>query len=90
MRKSHQCWMNLGLLYSNTCTKPYAAAPEQQTPPLNMQNQALQNATQPQAPTMQQQPVAFRKHQGACFNCGDPSHFVTESPLKDRARKPLQ
>ena len=26
----------------------------------------------------------------ACFNCGDPSHFVADCPLEDRARKPMQ
>ena len=38
-----------------------------------------------------QQPVANRQQQPrACFNCGDPSHFIADCPLKDRARKPMQ
>ena len=38
-----------------------------------------------------QQPAAYRQQpQRACFNCGDPLHFVIDCPPKDRARKPLQ
>ena len=38
-----------------------------------------------------QQPAAFRQQpQRTCFNCGDPSHFVADCPMKDRARKPVQ
>ena len=38
-----------------------------------------------------QQPAAYRQQpQRACFNCGDPSHFVIDCPLKDRSRKPVQ
>ena len=38
-----------------------------------------------------QQPAPYRQlDQRACFNCGDPSHFVIDCPLKDRARKPVQ
>ena len=38
-----------------------------------------------------QPPAGYRQQpQRACFNCGDPSHFVVDCPLKDRARKPVQ
>ena len=51
-------------------------------------------AAAPQAPNVQQppqQPAAYRQQpQQACFHCGDPSHFVADCPLKDRARKPEQ
>ena len=43
----------------------------------------------PQVPPKQQ--AAYQQQpQRACFNCGDPSHFVIDCPLKDRARKPVQ
>ena len=66
---------------------------QQQSPVLaNQQNQV--QAPAPQAPIAQQlpqQPAAFRQQpQRTCFNCGDPSHFVADCPLKDRARKPVQ
>ena len=38
------------------------------------------------APHVRQQPP---KPSRACFNCGDPSHFVADCPLKDCARKPV-
>ena len=46
---------------------------------------------QPQQIPPPQQPAPYRPQlQRACFNCGDPSHFVIDCPLKDRARKPVQ
>ena len=71
----------------------YPAQPQHQQPiqPVNHTQQApaapllAPNAQQPQ------QPAAYRPQQHmACFNCGDPSHFVIDCPLKDRARKPVQ
>ena len=63
---------------------PVAPAPaqkmQQQQPP---QPAAYQQQPMPPAPYRQQP-------QRACFNCGDPSHFVVDCPLKDRARKPVQ
>ena len=45
----------------------------------------------PNAQQPPQQPVANRQQLArACFICGDPSHFVADCPLKDRARKPMQ
>ena len=47
----------------------------------------VQHAQQPPP----QQPAPYRQQpQRACFNCGDPSKFVIDYPLKDRARKPVQ
>ena len=67
---------------------------QQQQPPaaVNQQNQAQAPAPQaPNAQQPQQPPAAFRQQpHRACFNCGDPSHFVADCPLKDRARKPMQ
>ena len=70
-------------------------APQQQ-----LQNPVLVNpqnptsaaaAPVPNAQQPPQQPVANRQQSArACFNCGDPSHFVADCPLKDRAQKPLQ
>ena len=69
--------------------------PEQQQPqhPNQQPNQSsaapspAQNLQQPPP----QQPAAYRQQpQRSCFNCGDPSRFVVDCPLKDRARKPLQ
>ena len=65
---------------------------QQQHAPVNQQNQ-MPAAPNPahNAPQPQQQPAAYRPQpQRACFNCGDPSHFVADCPLKDRARKPVQ
>ena len=46
---------------------------------------------QPQKIPPPQQPAPYQPQpQRACFNCGDPSHFVNDCPLKDRARKPVQ
>ena len=50
-------------------------------------------AAAPQAPKVQlpPQPVAVRQQPPrAFFNCGDPSHFVADCHLKNRARKPVQ
>ena len=67
---------------------------QQQFPPAaaNQQNQPQAPAPQPPNAQQPQQPSApFRQQpQRACFNCGDPSHFVADCPLKDRARKPMQ
>ena len=66
-------------------------APQQQ-PILASQHNPIP-AAPPQAPNVQlpPQPVAVRQQPPrACFNCGDPSHFVADCPLKDRARKPVQ
>ena len=71
------------------------APPQQQQPPQpNLQPKLppgipppAQHAQQPPS----QQPAPYRQQpQTACFNCGDPSHFVIDCPLKDRARKPVQ
>ena len=59
---------------------PPAQEKKQQQPP---QPAAYQQPPQP--------PAGYRQQpQRACFNCGDPSHFVVDCPLKDRARKPVQ
>ena len=66
-------------------------APQQQ--PLLARQPNPIPAAAPQAPNVQlpPQPVAVRQQPPrACFNCGDPSHFVADCPLKDRARKPVQ
>ena len=67
---------------------------QQQQPPVAANQQNQMQAPAPQAPAAQhlpQQPAAFRQQpQRTCFNCGDPSHFVADCPLKDRARKPVQ
>ena len=77
---------------ARTETYPAPLQPQQQPVSTNHQNQI--QAPAPQAPNAQQlpqQPVAFRQQlQRTCFNCGDPSHFVADCPLKDRARKLVQ
>ena len=71
-------------------------APQQQQQPLLARQQNPILAAAPQAPNWQlpPQPVAVRqqppKPSRACFNCGDPSHFIADCPLKDRARKSVQ
>ena len=51
----------------------------------NIQQQPPQQPAAYQQPP--QQPAAYQQQtQRACFNCGDPSHFVGDCPLKDRAR----
>ena len=71
----------------------YPAPQQQQHPPVAANQQNQMQAPAPQAPAAQhlpQQPAAFRQQpQRTCFNCGDPSHFVADCPLKDRARKPV-
>ena len=69
--------------------------PEQQQPPQPNQQPKLPLAIPPPVQHAQQppphQPAPYRQQpQRACFNCGDPSHFVIDCPLKDRARKPVQ
>ena len=71
-------------------------APQQQQQPLLARQQNPILAAAPQVPNWQlpPQPVAVRqqppKPSRACFNCGDPSHFIADCPLKDRARKSVQ
>ena len=71
-------------------------APQQQQQPLLARQQNPILAAAPQAPNWQlpPQPVAVRqqppKPSRAYFNCGDPSHFIADCPLKDRARKSVQ
>ena len=80
----------------SACSENYHAPQQQQQqqPPVsaNQQNQVQAPAQQvPTAQQLPQQPAAFRQQpQRTCFNCGDPSHFVADCPLKDRARKPVQ
>ena len=67
--------------------------PPQPQQPNQLPNQSP--ATPPPAQNIQQaspqQPAAYgQQPQRACFNCGNPSHYVIDCPLKDRARKPLQ
>ena len=70
-------------------------APQQQQQPLLARQQNPILAAAPQAPNWQlpPQPVAVRqqppKPSRACVNCGDPSHFVADCTLKDRAHKPV-
>ena len=70
-------------------------APQQHQEPLLASHQNPIPAAAPQAPNWQlpPQPVAVRqqppKPSRACFNCGDPSHFVADRTLKDRAHKPV-
>ena len=50
-----------------------------------------QLAQQPVQQPPLQLPAPYRQQpQRACFNCGDPSHFVIDCPLRDRARNPVQ
>ena len=71
-------------------------APQQHQEPLLASHQNPIPAAAPQAPNGQlpPQPVAVRqqppKPSRACVNCGDPSHFIVDCPLKDRARKSMQ
>ena len=70
-------------------------APQQHQEPLLASHQNPILAAAPQAPNWQlpPQPVAVRqqppKPSRACVNCGDPSHFVADCTLKDRAHKPV-
>ena len=78
----------------------YQMAPQQpQKPPQSNQQPKQTLAVPPPAQLAQQpvqqlpllQPALYRQQpQKACFNSGDPSHFVIDCPLKDRARKPVQ
>ena len=56
--------------------------------------QKMQQQPPPQPAAYQQppqKPAGYRQQpQRACFNCGDPSHFVVDCPLKERARNPVQ
>ena len=71
------------------------ATPQQPQPPQPNQQPKLPQAIPPPIQQPQQvppplQPAPYRQQpQRACFNCGDPSHFVIDCPLKDRARKPI-
>ena len=80
---------------SNRSENYQMAQPQQPQPPPPNQQPKLPPAIPPpvqqpqQVPPQQQAP--FRQQpQRACFICGDPSHFVIDCPLKDRARKPMQ
>ena len=70
-------------------------APQQHQEPLLASHQNPIPAAAPQAPNGQlpPQPVAVRqqppKPSRACVNCGDPSHFVADYTMKDRAHKPV-
>ena len=67
--------------------------PEPPQQPLLASQQNPITAAAPQAPNVQlpPQPVAVRQQPPrACFNRGDPSHFVADCPLKDGAHKPVQ
>ena len=70
-------------------------APQQHQEPLLASHQNPIPAAAPRAPNGQlpPQPVAVRqqppKPSRACVNCGDPSHFVADCTLKDRAHKPV-
>ena len=74
----------------------YQKAPQQPQP--NQQPKlplAIPPPVQPAQPPVQQPPLQQaarhrQQPQRACFNCGDPSHFVIDCPLRDRARKPVQ
>ena len=71
------------------------APPRQQQPPQPNQQPKLPPAipppAQPAQPPPHQPPAPYRQQpQRACFNSGDPSHFVIDCPLRDRARKPVQ
>ena len=75
-------------------TDHHQVAPQQQGPPQNQLNQIQQPSASAPVPNAQQvplQPLAYRQQPTrACFNCGDPSHFVVDCPLKARAQKPVQ
>ena len=69
--------------------------PQQQQPPQPNQQPKLSPTipppAQPAQPPPHQPPAPYRQQpQRACFNSGDPSHFVIDCPLRDRARKPVQ
>ena len=77
-------------------SETFPAPPQQQLQQpasANQQNQIQAPAAQAPSNAQQipQQPAAVRQQpQRTCFNCGDPSHFVADCPMKDRARKPVQ
>ena len=80
---------------SNRSENYQMAQPQQPQPPPPNQQPKLPPAfpppmQQPQQVPPQQQAPYRQQPQRACFNCGDPSHFVIDCPLKDRARKPVQ
>ena len=72
----------------------YPMAPQQQRQPLHAnqpQNQAPIAPVRAKHATTASTPSGVTTTTlGACFNCDDPSHFVGDCPLKDRAQKPLQ
>ena len=74
-------------------TDHFLPALQPPAPLQNQPNQVQQPIAPPPVPKAQQvppRPVTYRQqHQRACFNCGDPSHFVIDCPLKDKARKPI-
>ena len=76
--------------------QPQHPQPQHPQPQQPNQQPKLPQAIPPPIPQPQQipppqQPAPYRPQpQRACFNCGDPSHFVIDCPLNDRARKPVQ
>ena len=75
-------------------TDHYQAAPQQPAPPQNQPNPVQHQTFSPPVHNAQQVPpqlVAYRQQRPrACLSCSDPSHFVADCPLKDRAQKPMQ
>ena len=74
----------------------YQMTPQQPQP--NQQPKlllAVPLPVQPAQPPVQQPPLQqaapYRQQpERACFNCGDPSHFVIDCPLRDRTKKSVQ
>ena len=68
-------------------TDHFLTAQQPPAPPQNQSNQVQQPVAHPLVPNAQQvppQPLDHRHQpQRACFNCGDPYHFVIRYPLKD-------
>ena len=79
---------------SSARTDHYQASRQEQGPSQNQPTLAQQPSALLLVPNAQQiplQPMAHRQQlPGACFNCGEPSHFLADCPLKDRGRKPVQ
>ena len=78
---------------SNRSDNYQMAQPQHPQPQQPNQQPKLPQAIPPPIPQPQQipppqQPAPYRPQpQRACFNCGDPSHFVIDCPLKDRAQE---
>ena len=75
-------------------TDHYQAAPQQPAFPQNQPKPVQQQTVPPPEHNAQQVPrhqVAYQQQPPrACFNCGDPAHFVADCLLQDRAQKPMQ